>query len=376
MNYERSAERRTLMNAADLRFHAPYMEWAKTRPSPVFDLAGSNVLACSVEELEGAREALAFSGKNDNGYGPLLEAIATRYGVRPAQVTTAQGTSGANFLVCVALLEPGDDVLVEVPGYDPLLAAPRLLGANVVRFDRRFDDGWALDPDRVERALSPRTRLVIVTRPHNPTGAHADLPALREIGRLAEARSAHVLVDEVYLDATDAVVVPAATLGDEFISTSSLTKSYGLAGLRSGWILSSEAVAERVRRVRDVVDGTGSIVTERLSVLAFAQLDKLIARSRAILGGNGALVREFLQSRPELEYVEPAGGTVVFPRIRGVDNSDRFAERLMQDRETAIVPGRFFGAPAHFRLGFSGATEPLRGGLAAVAAALDAREWS
>lgn len=352
------------------------MEWAKTRLSPRFDLAGSNVLGCSVDDLEGAREALALSGKNDIGYAPLLEAIASRYGVRPAQVTTAQGTSGANFLVCAALVEPEDDVLVEAPGYDPLLGAPRLLGANIVRFDRRFEDAWALDPARVENAFTPRTRLVIITRPHNPTGALADTETLREIGRIAAERGAHVLVDEVYLDATDASAIPAATFGDEFISTSSLTKSYGLAGLRSGWVLSSEPVAHRVRRARDVVDGTGSIVAERLSVLAFDQLDKLIARSRAILETNGALVRSFLRSRPELEYVEPAGGTVVFPRIRGVERSDRFAEQLMNDRETAIVPGRFFGAPAHFRIGFSGATEPLRGGLAAIAAALDAREWS
>lgn len=358
------------------RYHAPYMEWAKTRPSPRFDLAGSNVLACAVEELGGARDALAFSGRNDSGYAPLLDAIAAQYGVRPDQVTTAQGTSGANFLVCAALLEAGDDVLVETPGYDPLLGAPRLVGANAVGFDRRFDEGWALDPERVERALTPRTRLVIVTRPHNPTGAHADLATLRAIGAVAARHRAHVLVDEVYLDATDVSPTAAATLGDEFISTSSLTKSYGLAGLRSGWILSSTEVAERLRRVRDVVDGTGSIVTERLSVLAFEQLDKLIARSRAILGVNRALIEEFLHSRPELEYVAPAGGTVVFPRIRGADSADRFAERLLQHRETAIVPGRFFGAPAHFRIGFSGAADPLRGGLEAVGAALDAREWS
>lgn len=352
------------------------MEWAKTRPAPRFDLAGSNVLNCSVDDLDGARETLALTGTNETGYAPLLEAIASRYGVRPAQVTTAQGTSGANFLVCAALLEPGDDVLVEAPGYDPLLAAPRLLGANVVRFERRFEDGWALDSEQVARAFTPRTRLIIITRPHNPTGALADTEALGEIGRLAAQRGAHVLVDEVYLDVTDRSAIPAATLGDEFISTSSLTKSYGLAGLRSGWALSSDAVAHRVRRARDVVDGTGSIVAERLSVLAFEQLDRLIARSRAILDSNGALVRTFLRARPELEYVDPAGGTVVFPRIRDVENSDRFSERLMNDRGTAIVPGRFFDAPAHFRIGFSGANEPLRGGLAAIGAALDAREWS
>ena len=358
-----------------LRFHAPYMEWAKTRPSPRFDLAVSNVLACSIDDLDGARGALDLAGPNDTGYGPLLEAIASRYDVRSSQVTTAQGTSGANFLVCAALLEPGDDVLVESPGYDPLLGAVRLVGANILRFQRRFERQWTLDFSEVERAMTPRTRLIIVTRPHNPTGALADPEALREIGRLAARRGAHVLVDEVYLDATDAAAAPAATLGDAFISTSSLTKSYGLSGLRSGWILSSEDVAYRVRRARDVVDGTGSIVAERLSVLAFSQLDKLIERTHGILRINSALMRGFLKTRPELEYVDPAGGTVLFPRIRGVASADRFAERLLKERETAIVPGRFFGAPAHFRIGFSGATDALRGGLAAIGAALDSREW-
>lgn len=387
-----------------LRFHAPYMEWAKTRPSPRFDLAGSNVLTCSIDELTGARDAVALEGRNDNGYVPLVESIAARYGVLPAQVTTAQGASGANFLVCAALLEPGDEVLVERPGYDPLLGAPRLLGAGVVRFDRDFAGGFALDPDRVRRALTPRTRLIIITSPHNPTGVVVDDDALDEVGRIAAAQGAHVLVDEVYLDASGAAeeirlkpdatdtappkpdasasvvsglsrTLTAAGRGDVFLTTSSLTKSYGLAGLRCGWILSSAAVAERLRRARDVIDGSGSIVTERLATLAFSQLDRLIARSAALLAVNGPLVRTFLHARSELEVVEPRGGTVVFPRLRDVADTSRFADRLLNERATAIVPGHFFEAPAHFRVGFGGATDALRGGLAALTAALDGREW-
>ena len=355
---------------------APYMAWAKTRASPRFDLAGSNVLTCSITDLPGAGEALALSGNNDNGYAPLMDAIAARYGVRASQVTTAQGTSGANFLVCAAMLERGDEVLVETPGYDPLLGAPRLLGANIRRFQRTFEDGWALDPARVEAAMTPRIRLIIITSPHNPTGTLADVEALRAVGAIAERAGAHVLVDEVYLDASGSDASVAASLGDAFITTGSLTKSYGLSGLRSGWVLSSEGVAARLRRARDVIDGTGPIVTERLSVLAFEQLDRLISRTRALLDVNTGLVRDFLHSRPELEFVYPAGGTVVFPRLRGVETTDRFAGRLMAERETAVVPGRFFEAPSHFRIGFGGETELLRGGLAAVAAALSAADWA
>lgn len=358
-----------------MKSHTPYLEWAKKRPAARFDLATSNVLSCSIEDLEGARDALALGGRNDTGYAPLIQAIAARYGVSPDQVTTAQGASGANFLVCAALLEPGDDVLVERPGYDPLLGAPRMFGAATVRFDRTFAQGFVLDPGRVRQAMTPRTRLIIVTSPHNPTGVIADTTALEEIGRLASERGAHVLVDEVYLDAADGSIVPAATLGDAFISTSSLTKSYGLSGLRSGWILSSRATAERLARARDIVDGTGSIVTERLSALVFDQLDRLIARSKTLLDTNGALVRSFLRRRPELEWIEPRGGTVAFPRLRESEDATTFAERLFRERDTAIVPGRFFEAPAHFRIGFGGTTEPLRHGLDAIGAALDARAW-
>ncbi len=358
-----------------LRFHAPYMEWAKTRPSARFDLAGSNVLACSIEDLPGARDAIGLGGSNDNGYAPLVEAIAARYGVEARRVSTATGTSGANFLVCAALLEPGDEVLVERPGYDPLLAAPRMLGARTSRFDRPFENQYALDPDRVKRAMTARTRLIIVTRPHNPSGVVPEDDALDEVGRIAAGAGAHVLVDEVYLDAS-APAVPAAARGDVFITTSSLTKSYGLAGLRCGWAIASPEVSERLRRARDVVDGTGSIVAERLGALAFVHLDELLTRARTLLAANRALVADFLRERTDLEYVEPPGGTVMFPRVRGLASTDRFVERLLAERETAIVPGRFFEAPAHFRLGLGGVTHPLRHGLDALGAALDARDWS
>ena len=168
-----------------MRFNAPYLEWAKQRPSARFDLAGSNISSCTIDDLAGARDALDLSGRNDNGYEPLVEAIARRYGVGAGQVATANGAAGANFQAFAAVLEPGDDVILERPGYDPLVGAARLLGANVVRFERRFEDGFALNPDEVARALTPRTRLVVVTSPHNPTGALADRAALEAIGHLA-----------------------------------------------------------------------------------------------------------------------------------------------------------------------------------------------
>ena len=345
------------------------MEWAKTRPVPEIDLAGSNILACSIDDLPAGLDAVALDGANDNGYAPLIEAIGARYKVDPERVTTAGGTSGANFLVFAALLDAGDDVLVERPGYDPLLGAARMFGARTVRFDRVFDAGYALDPERVRAAMTPRTKVIVITNPHNPTGVAVDPAALDEVGRIAEAAGARVLVDEVYRDVTGDSGEPAAARGDVFVTTSSLTKSYGLSSLRAGWTIAAPDLTYRIRRARDVVDGTGAIVAERLAVLAFEHLDTLYLRARAILARNKELADAFLTAHPELEWV-PSSGTIVFPRIKGEADATPFVERLLQERHTALGPGSFFEAPAHFRLGYGGEADRIREGLARVSAAL------
>jgi len=353
------------------------MEWAKMRPAARLDLAGSNICTCSIDDLPGVRDAIAFDGNNENGYGPLLEAIATRYGVADSCVSTAQGASGANFLAVAALIEPGDEVLVETPGYDPLFGAPRLLGARLNQFEREFTRGFALDPGRIRRAMTPRTRLIVITNPHNPSGVLAHPTALDEIGEIARSHGAYVLLDEVYLDLAAAAAPKGINVhrtfggrGEPFVCTNSLTKSYGLSGLRCGWILSSADVAERIRRTRDVVDGTGSIVAERLAVVAFRHLDHLVHRSLSLLEANRPILNTFLEARTDLEWA-PSAGTVVFPRLRQVADTTEFAERLLRTRDTAVVPGRFFQAPAHVRIGFGGPTETLREGLESIAQALN-----
>lgn len=352
---------------------ADYLLWAKRRPHPANDLGRSDVIGCSIDEVPGMREALALSGRNDEGWPPLVDAIAAHYGVDPAGVATATGTSGANFLVCAALLQPGDDVIVERPAYDPLLAVPRLLGANLVRVDRRFEEGFRLDVARIAAAITPRTRLIVVTNPHNPTGVLSGQEDMRALGDFAERRGCYVLADEIYLDAVPGPRrAVAATLSPRVITTSSLTKAYGLAGLRCGWALAEPRVAEEIRRVRDLVDGSGSILAERAAAAAFAALPQLAARARAILEPNAERFRTFMAGQRAIEWVEPAGGTVAFPRLAGVASADAFAERLVREFATAVVPGRFFEAPAHIRiaLGIDGGV--LARGLEAIGQALDA----
>jgi aspartate/methionine/tyrosine aminotransferase len=359
---------------------APYLLWAKTRrPAPI-DLAGSNLVACTLDDLPGARDAVDLRADNDNGYGPLVEAIARHAGVDAGRVVTAQGCSGANFISIAALVGPGDRVLIEQPTYDPLVGACRLMGASIERFERRLETGWRPDLDELRRLASRGARLIVLTSPHNPSGALLDDTFLTGVGEVADHTGAHVLIDQVYLDGASFIgrdpglAVPAAVRGGPFVSTSSLTKSYGLAGLRCGWILAPPSAAERMRRTRDVVDNAGSGPSDLLATLAFAHLEHLRERATRLLGGNADQVRRFLADHPRLEVAGPPAANVVFPRLAGVTDTGPFVQRLLDRHGVAVAPGRFFDAPAHFRLSLAGPADALARGLACLADALDSAE--
>lgn len=342
------------------------MRWAKTRPRVTYDLASSGLLPVTTTELLGdatAADAFEISGPTDEGLVPLRQAIAHRYGTTAEGVSIAAGASGANFQAMLALLEPGDDAVVETPAYDPLIAAARAAGANVVHFERSWNTGFALDPDVVRTALTPATKLIVVSNAHNPSGAMASRDALEQIGVMAEAIGARVLVDEVYAEAQhDAVSppTPAAALAEVFVSTSSLTKAYGLAGLRCGWIIASEPISGRVREIRDVIDGSGPHVAERLSLTAFENIDRLRARARKILADNLDIVRAMAAAHPRLEWLEPVAGTTAFPRVKGMDDTNDLVDRLIRDHDTVVVPGHFFQSPQHIRIAFGGPIAMVR----------------
>lgn len=356
---------------------APYMRWAKTRPRVTYDLASSGLTPVTTQELLGdakASDAFDISGPTDEGFVPLREAIARRYGTTADSVSIAAGASGANFQAMLALLQPGDDALIETPVYDPLVAAARAAGANVVHFERRWSKGFALDPYVIRSALTPATKLIVVSNAHNPSGAMATRDVIEQIGKMAEAIGALVLVDEVYAEAlhddTRLQPEPAAVLRDVFVSTNSLTKAYGLAGLRCGWIVGSPSVSARVRAIRDVIDGSGSYVAERLSLTAFENIDRLRSRARGILTENLDVVRAMAESNPRLEWLEPGAGTTAFPRVTGLDDTSDLVATLIRDYDTIVVPGRFFQAPQHIRIAFGGKSDMVKEAVARLNRAL------
>ena len=348
-----------------------YMRWAKEHAAARYNLANSGLLGCSTADLVLEPGDVQVNAASRDGYAPLLEAIAARYGVSPGQVVTAPGTSGANFLAFAALVEPGDEVLVERPTYEPILAALGFLNAQISRFERRFENGYRLDFDEIRSQLRNRTRLVVLANPHNPSGVMLEQDEVAELARLAEGVGAHLLVDEVYRDVWFEAAPPSHVhLGSNVLATSSLTKSYGLSGLRCGWVLCAPGVARRLWLTRDAMQAVDSVPSDTLAVAAFRQLPRLAERSRAILDPNIAQVRAFLADHEEwLHCVIPPRSMTVFPRLRREEDSEPLHDWL-RARETSIVPGRYFESPRHFRLGFAVTPEDVARGLENLSAGL------
>ncbi len=348
-----------------------YMEWAKLHAHARFDLASSGMTSLSLASLPATLADVELNRAAGYGYPPLVERLAARYGVAPERVVTATGTSMANHLALAALLDPGDEVLVERPTYSLLLDAARYLGATVRRFDRRFEEGFRVDPEAVGRAMGPATRLVVLTNLHNPSGVRTPDEALRAVHELARERGARVLVDEVYLEACfDPAPRSAVHLGDEVVATGSLTKAYGLSGLRCGWVLAAPPLARRMWRLDDLFGANAAHPAERLSVVALDHLGAIAAAARERLDRNRGLLDRFLASRSELEAVWPEAGTIAFPRFVG-GRVDELCRVLRERYDTSVAPGRFFEAPEHLRIGVGGETAEVEEGLARLGRALD-----
>jgi len=328
--------------------HSDYMHWSKTQSRARFNLATSGVAPFPLRELSVDLKELEINGDNSYGYPPLQAAIAAHNGVDPDCVVESAGTSMANHLAMAAIIEPGDEVLIEHPAYGPILDVARYLQANVKRFQRAGENGWGVDAKEVLRCITPKTRLIVITNLHNPTSALTPEPVLREIGDIARSVGALVLVDEVYLDAVyEDTPRTSFHLGPEFVVTSSLTKVYGVSGLRCGWILAQPGLAWKMRRLNDLYSATPVYPGELLSVAAFNHLNLLRERGRSLVEADRKLLRDFLNGDVNV-----------------------FLERLRSKFDTSAVPGRFFEMPDHFRIGMGADTQMFEEGLNRIGRAL------
>ena len=348
-----------------------YMQWAKEHVRVSCNLASSGLMNYPLSMLPVRLEDLEITGNSYYGYAPLQEALSRHCGVGTDAIFSTLGTSMANHIAMAALVTPGDEVLIEDPGYELIAATAGYLGAVVTPFPRRREENFQIETTEIASRLTPRTKLIVVTNLHNPSSALTSDATLAEIGALARRSGARVLVDEVYLDAAfDLPVRSAVHLGKEFVVTNSLTKVYGLSGLRCGWVLAEPPLIRRMWHLNDLFENIPPHATERMSVIALEHLSPIRSWARNILDENRTLARELLPSRAELDCLVPEYGTVIFPRLKR-STVDALYRHLVKSYDTAVAPGEFFGLPDHFRIGLGGSPEMFRTGLQNICAALD-----
>jgi aspartate/methionine/tyrosine aminotransferase len=332
-----------------------YLAWAKQFYGKVpFDLASSGMPYAT-------RADVGMPDDLDNLEGPdRLQAAIARYNQVPhAEALATLGTTHALWAAYTVLLAPGDEVLVEDPAYEPLVRIAEGLGARVVRFERPAGSRFALDPARVEAAMTVRTRVVAVSSLHNPTGARAEEGALRAIAKSCAGRGAHLLVDEVYapMDGlTDGAGVwhgTARNLAPNVVCAASLTKCYGLGPHRVGWMLGPPDVVARAADAITATCGLLPVPHANFSVHAFGCIGELAARARRIVEGRRARVEAWLATRSDLDWSAPKEGVFGFATSRRAGDLLAILEEGVRRHGVLATAGSFFGVPNGFRLSWA-----------------------
>ncbi|MEI6449408.1 MAG: pyridoxal phosphate-dependent aminotransferase [Actinomycetes bacterium] len=317
------------------------------------------------------------------GNGTFRELIAAQSGaagggVGRDDVLVTAGAAQALFIIATALLDKGDHLVVIRPNYATNIETPRAIEADISYLDLTFEDGFRIDPDKLMALVTPRTKYVSVTLPHNPTGVTMSAADLRSLVGRVEAAGCRLLVDETYREMTFADPLPvAATLSDCVISVSSLSKTYGIPGIRSGWLVCRDReLMATFLAAKEQIGICGSVVDEEIAARAFAQRDTWLPQINALIRRRFEVVSAWMAGEELMEWVEPRGGCVCFPRIKPdvpIDVDELY--RALNDRHGAYVgPGHWFEqSRRHMRIGYGWPlSDELEGGLAAISSSIRA----
>jgi hypothetical protein len=311
-----------------------------------------------------------------NGTNELREMIAVHYpGATVDHIEVTNGTSEANYLIALSQLHPGDRVGMEVPNYMQMPGVARSFGAEVNTFRLRQDSGWEPDWDEFERAVTPKTKLLYLSNPNNPTGAVLSDAAMRRIVERCERTGTWILADEVYLGAE--IDGPRTRsfwgMSDRVIVTSGLSKAYGIPGVRIGWIVGPPDVVAACWSQHDYITIGPNKMSDRIARVAVepANRERCYERTRTILRHNLPIAREWVASfGDQLSWREPEAGAIALLAYAGATPSLEIAERIRVNQNTLIVPGSHVGLEGHLRIWLGGKEEFLRGGLRRIAVEL------
>ncbi|WP_122089502.1 aminotransferase class I/II-fold pyridoxal phosphate-dependent enzyme [Halalkalicoccus subterraneus] len=298
--------------------------------------------------------------------------VGERYGRSAEEVCFTCGTQEANYLVFRSLLDSGDHAVVVTPTYQALSAVPESI-CEVSTVSLSAPD-WELDLDAVAEAIRPETRLLVLNNPNNPTGKYHSRDVVEALYDLAEENDAYLLCDEVYRLLCEEPLPPVASMGEQGISTASLTKAYGLAGLRFGWIAGPEEVIEGAVGWKDYTTISPSIFGQHVARQALGeQEESILTANRELAREHHDMVTEWITEH-DLSWHDPVGvnGFVSVPE--GFDSGKDFCRAVVEDESVVLAPGEFFGFEGYFRLGFGLETEALTEGLDRVGRVIEDHE--
>lgn len=341
-----------------------------------FNLTESSVRDRNFGDLNLDLSKLTLAYTDHVGHPGLRALLAARAGggLGAHNILITAGAASALFTVAIALLDRGDHVVVARPNYATNIETPRILGCEISFLDLRFETGFALDLEKLKALVRPDTKLISVTTPHNPTGVALDAATLREIVRIGEASGAYVLVDETYREMSFAPKPATATaFGERVISVASLSKSFGIPGIRLGWVLShDEKLLHRLLCAKEQMGICGSVVDEEIGYRAVEGADAWLAENDRALKAAFTTVQAWMAGEERLQWVEPTGGCVCFPRLREAHADTGEFYRRLNARGVYVGPGHWFEqSDRFFRLGYGWPTpDELAGGLGAISSAL------
>jgi aspartate/methionine/tyrosine aminotransferase len=348
-----------------------------------YDLSESGVLPVTLRELtelgfdlEWALDTpLTYS--QSNGTPELRRALAEIYpGAGEDSFEVTNGTSEANYLIALSQLREGDEFALEVPNYMQLWGVPRSLGAKVNRFHLRQDSDWQPDWEEFERAVNPRTRMVYLSNPNNPTGAVLSPESMRRIVDRCDEMDAWLIADEVYLGAEiEAERTPSFWgMSDKVIVTSGLSKAYGIPGVRIGWIVGPEDLVAETWSQHDSLTICPSKLSDALACIAVHpdNREKLYGRGRRLLKQSLASFTAWVEELGDtFSFAPPTAGAIAFVRYEADVPSLELVERIRRKRSTLIVPGVHFGLEGYLRIWLGGRPEYQAAGLERIRAELE-----
>lgn len=329
------------------------------------NLTNSSIKSPSLSEMGIEVDYQEFQQKRAHLKGAFKRVLAETYDVPESNVLVTCSGSEALYLAVGSTIKPNADVIVPTPNYPPTFQIPRLFNANIKILPTRMEKTFHPDLQELGQLISPRTGLLILSNPNNPTGCSMDKQSME--GVLELAKGFPVVVDEAFRNFGFENAPPlAATLSDNAISLGTMSKFYGLEDLRIGWIIANKATVERAARLKNWVTIENSRFSEMIACKAIENLDRFTKRARKFRDQNLKAVEDWIKKRPDMEWVKPNSGLICFPKYKFKMTSKELGVGLVDKHGVAVSPGTFFGQEGHFRLCFTRTLQEVRAALIAL----------